>query len=237
MQRDAEAVTEVLTDWTDGGGEAPLEELQDEISAFVDDYRGAPLASLNLGRMLDDVTTILRTHHLALPPDLALLIKTFITLESLGRGLDPDFQMALQAQPLLEAALRARYRPQALARRGWRSLRQTAEVLAGLPADAMRLLRAARRGRIHIEIEVQRLERVSDQLDRAANRITVGVVVAALIIGSSIVMNVGGGPTLLGLPAFGLLGFLGACAGAVWLLWSIARSAHGERSGAGPGRS
>jgi len=61
-------------------------------------------------------------------------------------------------------------------------------------------------------------------MDRAANRITIGIVVAALIIGSSIVMTVQGGPTLLGLPIFGLFGFLIASLGGIWLLVSIWRT-------------
>jgi ubiquinone biosynthesis protein len=64
------------------------------------------------------------------------------------------------------------------------------------------------------------LRQVADQLDRAAQRIAVSLVVAALIVGSSIVMTVGGGPQLLGLPAFGLLGFVGAVGGALWLMFS-----------------
>jgi ubiquinone biosynthesis protein len=69
---------------------------------------------------------------------------------------------------------------------------------------------------------------VGDQLDRAVSRLTVGLIVAALIIGSSIVMTVGGGPQLFGLPAFGLVGFVGAALGGVWLLSSIVRSGkHG----------
>ena len=229
VQREASAVSDVLLEWTRDEDEGDIDALQEDITAFVDQYHGAPLAQLSLGGMLADVTTILRTHRLALPPDLALLIKTFITLEGLGRSLDPGFQMAATAQPLLTAALRARYRPKAVAQRGWQSLQQTATVLANLPSDAMRLLRAARRGRLQHVIEVQHIERVTDQLDRAANRLTIGVVVAALIVGSSIVMTVGGGPTLLGLPAFGLIGFVGAFAGAVYLMGSILRSAHGER--------
>jgi ubiquinone biosynthesis protein len=65
---------------------------------------------------------------------------------------------------------------------------------------------------------------VGDQLDRAVSRLTVGLVVAALIIGSSIVMTVGGGPQLFGLPAFGLIGFVGAGLGALWLVSAIHRS-------------
>ena len=59
------------------------------------------------------------------------------------------------------------------------------------------------------------MKHVGNQLDSAANRLVIGIVVAALIIGSSIVMTVPGGPKLLGLPLFGLLGYLGAAAGGV----------------------
>ena len=76
---------------------------------------------------------------------------------------------------------------------------------------------------------VRRLERVVDQIDRAISRLTVAMVVSALIVGSSIVMMVKGGPTLFGLPAFGLLGYLAAGFGAVWLTWSVLRSGRGER--------
>jgi ubiquinone biosynthesis protein len=68
--------------------------------------------------------------------------------------------------------------------------------------------------------------RVGDQLDRAANRLALALVIAALIVGSSIVMTVAGGPTLFGLPAFGFLGFGGACLGGLWLIRSIWRSTH-----------
>jgi len=92
-----------------------------------------------------------------------------------------------------------------------------------------RLLRAARRGRLEIHIDITHLKHVGNQLDSAINRLVVGIVVAALIVGSSIVMTVPGGPTLLGLPYFGLLGFLGAAIGGVWLLLSIWSSNRADR--------
>ena len=232
VQRRAQPVADVLLEWTDSAAADTLDlsgtvdesVLQADIEAFVDQYHGVPLARLSLGSMLIDVTTILRQHRLALPGDLALLIKAFISLEGMGRGLDPDFHMATEALPMLTKALHARYQPQALARRGWESMRRIAEVVTGLPDDLARLLRAARRGRVQVHIDVQNLQRVGDQLDNAASRLTVALIVAALIIGSSIVMTVGGGPQLFGLPAFGLIGFLGAGLGGVWLLLSITRS-------------
>jgi ubiquinone biosynthesis protein len=226
VERRPQAVADVLLDWAGNASAAQVPQLEDEIEGFVDQYHGTPLSQLNLAQMLAEVTRILREHRLALPSDLALLIKAFISLEGMGRGLDPDFHMASEAQPLLRQVVRARYRPRALAVRGIEALRGTLSSAGQLPQSLARLLRRASRGQIHVAIEVAHLKRTADRLDRAASRVSLALIIAALIIGSSIVMTVGGGPTLLGLPAFGLLGFLGAVAGGLWLLRSIWRGGH-----------
>jgi ubiquinone biosynthesis protein len=230
VERQPQAVAEVLLDWT---GDAPMAQtssqmavLEDEIEAFVEQYHGSSLAQLNLGHMLGEVTGLLREHRLALPADLALLIKAFISLEGMGRGLDPGFHMATEALPLLRQVLRARWQPQALARRQVQSLRRALAELGRVPHDLSQLLRRAREGRLQVNIDIAHLKRAGDQIDRAANRLSMALVVAALIIGSSIVMTVGGGPTLLGLPAFGLLGFAGAVLGALWLIHAMRRGSR-----------
>ncbi len=228
VERNPQTVADVLLDWTGDEHGVNLALLETEIEAFVDQYHGTPLAQLNLGQMLADVTTILREHHLALPSDMALLIKAFITLEGMGRGLDPTFHMTTEAMPLLRQVVRARYKPHTMARRAWQTVRRTLSVAEQLPHDISRLLRNARRGRVHVGIELAHLKRVGDQIDRAANRLTMALVIAALIIGSSIVMTVQGGPTLFGLPAFGFIGFASAFVGGLWLVRAIWRSSKGR---------
>ena len=224
VERQPQAVAGVLLDWTDSRRQADIAQLEEDIEAFVDQYHGTPLAQLRLGEMLLEVTAILRQHRLLLPADLALLIKAFVSLEGMGRGLDPGFHMAAEAQPLLRQLVRARYQPQALTQRGWQQLRGLGVQLGRLPLDLSRALRNLGRGHVQVGIEIAHLRRAADQIDRAANRLSIALVIAALIIGSSIVMTVSGGPKLLGLPAFGLLGFLGAVGGAVWLLRAIRRA-------------
>ncbi|WP_114973423.1 ABC1 kinase family protein [Rhodoferax ferrireducens] len=227
VKHEPRRVADVMLDWT-GDGAMNEDGLLVEIQTFVQQYHGVALKQLRLGAMLSDLVAILRQHQLALPSDLSLLIKAFISLEGMGRELDPDFDMAGEAMPLLEQALRARYAPTALLQRGWRGVSEALSLVAGLPQDISRLLRAARRGRLEIHIDVTHLKRVGNQLDNAASRLTVGIVIAALIVGSSIVMTVPGGPTWLGLPFFGLLGFVGAVIGSIWLLLSIWRSGGKE---------
>ncbi|MEO8024377.1 AarF/UbiB family protein [Polaromonas sp.] len=226
VERQAQAVAEVLLDWAGDGHGINLAQLETEIEAFVDQYHSTPLAELSLSLMLADVTALLREHHLGLPSDLALLIKAFISLEGMGRGLDPGFHMATEATPMLHEVLRTRYEPKALAGRAWKTLRRSLSVIEQLPHDVSRLLRNARRGRLQVHIELAHLKRVGDQIDRAANRLAMALVISALIIGSSIAMTVKGGPTLFGLPLLGSLGFISAVLGGLWLVRAIWRSSR-----------
>jgi ubiquinone biosynthesis protein len=219
---DSTMVADVLLDWsdsteTDGGA------LAGEIDAFIDQYHGAPLKQLDLGAMLSDLITILREHGLTLPPDLALLIKAFITLEGLGRQLDPDFDMAGEAAPLLEQAMLAHSAPGALVQRGWRTLSSTLGLIAGLPQDLRQLLRSARRGTLQVQVEVSTLKHFSDRLDRAASRLALSIVTAALIVGSAIVTTVERAPSSPDQTSFGKLGFIAAVVAGIWLLISIWR--------------
>ncbi|MBB5940470.1 ubiquinone biosynthesis protein [Xanthomonas arboricola] len=224
VTQDAEAVADILLEWTDGEVEVDEARLQLEIAAFVDQYRGVPLKDLRVGAMLGDVTALLRQHALALPADLALMIKTFLTLEGVGRQLDPDFDMAGAAAPYLERVMLQRFAPRAMARRGRRTVLGALELLGDLPRDTRRLLQAARRGRLQLNVETGSLKGFGDQVNRAANRLTMGIVTAALIIGSSIVMNSVGGISSRWLLAIGVCGFVGAALSGVWILFSIWRS-------------
>lgn len=227
VERDPERVAEVLLDWTEQSG---IDEVQlaIDIDGFVDRYHGVPLGQLDLAGMLLEVTVLLRSHRLALPADLALLIKVCLTLEGLGRSLDPDFEMACQAQPFLRRAMAAQLGPRAVARRGARALTDAAGLLATLPRELRRLLRGMRGGGPRVHMEIDELKEFSHQVAHSANRLAGSMVIAALIVGSSITMTVKGGPTLLGLPFFGLLGFIGAAFAGIWLLWSIFRSGGGR---------
>ncbi len=225
VKRDAERVARILLDWS-AESDADDDRLEDDIAEFIDHYHGVPLEQLDMSAMIGEMTGVLRRHHLLLPADLVLMLKAFITLEGMGRSLDPSFDMASEAAPVVERVLKHHYSPAAVAGRMQKSLVEAVRVLGGLPNDLSSLLRAARRGRIEVHVDINSLKEVSHRLDTAASRLTLGVVTAALIIGSAIAMNVE--PSETGLPIFGLLGFIGAALGGVWLLISIWRSGRDD---------
>jgi ubiquinone biosynthesis protein len=225
--RDADGVVDVLLDWA-GTERIDAGRLAVDVDALIDRYHGIALQDLRMGAMLADMTALLREHSLALPADLALVLKACVTLETYGRELDPAFDMVGEAAPFLRAATLARSGPAALAKRGWRAAAALAGIAGDLPQDLRELIRAARSGRLQMHVDLTSLQSFGRQVDTSANRLAIGIVTAALIVGSAIVMTIEGGPTLLGLPFFGLAGFVGAVLAGAWLLVSILRSGGGR---------
>lgn len=223
VKKDEEGMLEVLLDWS---GESIQDEdrLAYDVTELMQSYDDLQLKDVNIGALLNDITAVMRDNNLVLPADLTLLFKTLITLEGLGQQLDPEFHMIDQVTPFVERIIQQRYTPQALLARGRKSVREALEVVADLPRDLRNLLRDMRRGRVKIDLDLKRLDHFGHQLDSASNRLTMGILTASLVVGSSIIMTVEGGPKLFGLPLFGLLGFLIAFVNSLWIILSIWRS-------------
>jgi len=216
-------VAEILEDWSDNI-HTDEQVLTVDIEAFVDQYSSLSLKDLNLTSMMTDLMALLRDHRLILPPDLVLLIKAYITLDGLGRYLDPNFNTLVFAAPYTREIMMERYRPEVIAKKGWRHMVSIADLLTSLPKDLRKLIRASRQGAFQVDINVRHLDYYVGKTDSAISRLTMGIVTAAWIIGSSITMTVKGGPEIFGIPAFGFLGFIFAAMGGVWLLLSMWQS-------------
>lgn len=221
--KDEVGMLDVLVVWA-GDAEVDEEKLAYDLTELVMSYDNLALKDIRLGDLLSDVTAIMRGNNLALPPDLTLLFKALITLEGLGHQLDSDFHMVDDLEPFIRALMEARYTPAAVMARTRRSIKELAGVITGLPRDLVRLLRQARRGRLRIDLDLKRLDDFGAQLNRASNRLTMGILTASLVIGSSIVLTVDGGPDFFGLPLLGALGFILAVINSLWIVASIWRS-------------
>ena len=223
---DEEPMINVLLDWA---GDAQVDEakLASDLDDLVFDYEGVPLKDLRIAVLLRQFAGLIREHSFVIPADLALMFKAIITMEGLGRQYDPDFQVVDHLEPLLRRARLERYQPEVLLKRGRNAVTDFFDVAAGVPRDLARLLRDARRGKVRVDLDLKRLDQFGTQLDRSIDRATMGIMTASLVIGSSIVMTVQGGPTLLDLRLYtmlGLGGYLLAFCNSIWIIFGIWRS-------------
>ena len=219
VHNNEEGMLQVLMEWT-GDGEIDEAKLGHDVSELMFGYDNLQLKDVKVGLMLTEIASLIRENSLVLPADLTLLFKALITLEGLGQQLDPAFQLSDHLAPFVRNVIAERYTPEALLKQGRKGVREAFEVVAGLPKDLARLMREVRRGRLRIDLDLKRLDQFGQQLDRASNRITMGILTASLVIGSSIVMTVDGWRFM------GFIGFILAFLNSLWVILSIWRSGN-----------
>ena len=164
---------------------------------------------------------ISREHELIQPADLTLVFKALISLEGLGRQLDPEFQLVPHLTPFVKQVIISRFHPANVLKRGRVGLMEALHVLSGVPKDIGRLVKQARRGNMRIDLDLKRLDHFGTQMARSANRLTMGIITGAMMIGSAIISTVNAGPTILGIPVLGFLGFLFSSLITIWLMFAI----------------
>ncbi len=199
-------------------------ELVGDLGRLVNYYHHMPLSHLAVSRVLADLYALIRRYGISLPVDLALTLKVLVTLDSLGKRLDPDFDFVSAARPFVLKVRTRRLRGW-LDREGLLQLAEDSGKLArALPSEIHDLLKKAGSGRLKLRLDLEELGGVVREIDRSVNRLSFAVVIAGILIGSSFVTREGAGPSFLGLPILGLAGFSVAVVLGIWFLVGTLRS-------------
>ncbi len=209
-------------------GRPSLDAMEYDLQRLLMRYWGISLEEIPVGEMLGEIFTTAYQHKVYLPGDLALLARTLITLEGTGRLLDPEFVLVDAVRPFAEQLVRERMSPVAAGRRGLRALRQAADLAQAFPRRLDDLWDQLEEGEITLGVDVRRLETIVQKANSMVNRVAFSIVVAALIIGSALILH--GGKDQWELPILGVgipvaqIAFLGAVFAGAWLLISMIRS-------------
>jgi len=224
LDRDVDQLIAVLVHSGELIEEISLPSLRKALSDFIDDYYEVPLEELKAGKLLADFVELLVQFHIRFSPDLMLLAKALITIEGIGRDLDPDFNMVAHLKPFMARLLVEKSSPANLSREGARLVRSYASLLKNLPQDLKEFITRINRNKFKIDLEHRGLEKLITDLDKSSNRLSFSMLIAALIVGSSIIMQTDKGPLLFGFPVLGLLGYSMAALLGFWLAFAILRS-------------
>lgn len=224
LQRDADSVISQLLYSGELMDETNIRHLKRDLNEFIDDYYEVPLQEIKVGKLLTEFVEILMLYRIKFPSDLMLLAKALVTMEGIGRQLDPDFDMISHLRPFMEKLLRERVTPGSLSREMLRTTKAYGSLLKNLPRDLKEFINRVNRNKFKIDLEHRGLEKLITDLDKSSNRISFSLLIAALIVGSSIIMQTDKGPMLLGFPALGFLGYSIAGVLGLWLAIAILRS-------------
>jgi len=224
LDRDADSIISQLLYRGDLLDEVNHRMLKRDLSEFIDDYYDLPLQSINVGKMLMEFVDILSVYRIKFPPDLMLLAKALVTMEGIGRQLDPEFNMIGHLKPFLERIVRERMGPASFSKETIRIFQGYSALAKNLPRDIKEFINRVNRNKFKIDLEHRGLERLINDLDKSSNRLSFSLIIAALIVGSSLIMQTEKGPMLLGFPILGMLGYSIAAFLGLWLAIAILRS-------------
>ena len=198
-----------------------MDRLEYEVTEIIEQYSSASLSEIKIRDLLDRFGRITSENHLRFVPGFYLLFKALITIEGVGLLLDPAFNLTREVEPYARRLMRNNPRLKYLPFDVYFTLLDMASLLKDLPFEVKDLMRMVKTGETRIQFEHRGLDSLALKLDRAVNRMVFAIVLAALVIGSSVVIHSGMPPYLHGVPLIGVLGFGIAGLLAVWLLFSM----------------
>jgi ubiquinone biosynthesis protein len=193
------------------------EELQADVEDFLDEYTGQPLDQFDLSGCLNAIVEIIRQHMIVLPAKLAMLLKVLIMLEGTAQQLNPRFNLAEVIEPYARKSLQQKYSPQRFLKTLQLRYRDWSKLLEILPRDAADILHRMKKGSFDVHLNHRRLE-------TTVNRLVLGILTAALFMGSTLLLSNAVPPLAWEISIPGAVGCGVAVGLGYWLVRAIKRS-------------
>ena len=184
-----------------------------EVNDLVADYTSSSIHDLNVCSALNELAELIRRHRITLPPPLSLLVRTLVELEGTAQKLNPRFSLAEVIRPFYTRMVHRRLSPRRILSRMQRNYRGWERLVESLPHDLGDVTKRIRDGTFSVHLHHR-------NLDLVVNRLVLGVVTAALIVGSSLLWSMKAPPAVAGLSVIGGVGYLAA----VYLGWRLMRA-------------
>jgi ubiquinone biosynthesis protein len=207
---------------------------RDRVQDIVEQTQDATLGELQVGRVFLDMAKHAGETGIRLPAELTMLGKALLNLDGIGRVLAPDFDPAASIQRNSNRIMRQRMLKAISPGNVYGGLLEVKDLVTRFPARVNKILDAAADNKLGLKLDTGLdAHGFMMGLQTVANRITVGLILAALIVGAAMLLQIPTRFTIFGYPGLGMLFFLGAAAGGLMLLFRIASADRRKRHEAG----
>ena len=223
LEDDALGVCDQIIDIGVPGEDTDLQELRTDVQRAMAHYAGLSTAELNLGDVLEDIMGAIFRHRVRMPTAFASVLRALVLVEGNCRQLSPSFDFREPAQQVTREVLREWVRPDNVLRELWRAARDMHRFSVLIPRQVSELLAKAQSGGLQVKLEAAEREDLLRRADVMCNRLAFALVVAAIIVGSSVMLASERAVGLLSTPGAIAYGLIGALMG-LYLLYSILMS-------------
>jgi ubiquinone biosynthesis protein len=206
--RDSHGLKRALLRFTPEGRVDNEKDLEYDIAEFFDSYSNRTLEQIEGAEVIEGLNGMFYAYKIKIPPNMLLLLKALVIIEGVGLFLDPNYNIIANIDPFVRRLMRHKYGPEKLTQRVVKSLTDLAEMATSLPEDMEAIIRKVREGKLRIEFEHKGLESLFQKMDEVSNRISITLLLSALILGSSLIVLAEVPPYIGNIPALGFFGFV-----------------------------
>ena len=221
VHQDEISTTKALLTITIHENEPDQRLLEKDVADFMGRHLYKALKDIEIGKLLQHLLELAARHRLSIPPDIFLMMKALGTIEGVGLMLDPEFNMIARSEPFIRHIKLARFDPQRIAGDIMRVTSETLEFFQQFPRDMLEITRLIRQRKLYFKHEIQDLDTMMDTHDQISNRISFSIIIAALLIGSALIVISKTPPLFYDISLIGIIGFLAAAVMGIWLLIAI----------------
>ncbi len=224
IQRDTDTLLRLIPYLTaDAPSDMNLNRLETDLLDLIDSHYGLSLKDIQVGELVLSLMNLLNEHRLRIRSDFALLSRAMLALEGLGKELAPDFNLMEEAGVLIVELVKERWSVKALSQDFRSQGLNLYDLIQDLPSRLKAFFRKIDKGDMTFTFKHTGLSVLNNTLERISNRVTFGIIIAALIVGSSMIITTGVKPLLFGFPALGVVGYLVSGILGLWLIVNILR--------------
>jgi ubiquinone biosynthesis protein len=209
-----------LTSWDD---EPDIRQLERDVADFMGQHLFKPLKNIEVGKLLNHILELISRHRLMIAPDIFLMMKAMATIEGVALILDPEFDMIVQTEPFIRRIKISRFHPERIADDLIRLVSEMLQFVEKFPKDVLEIARLIRQQKLSLKIEHNGLDAMLATHDRISNRISFSIIIAALIVGSALIVISEIPPLFYGISLIGIVLFSTAAIMGIWLLVAILR--------------
>lgn len=196
----------------------------EDVSEIVEKANNVTCGGMELGKLMNGMITISIEHGIKMPDSLFILGKTVMIAENLARKICPELDISQVLKPAAIEYLKETLRPGLFSGSLYKQMSTVSESVFNLPKDICQAVRNLANNDTRITFYHRNLNWMYDMLDISSSRIAFGLILAALMVGSAVIMHTGRGPLLWGYPILGTVGFILSGTIGVLVLFSMLRA-------------
>ncbi|KDR96090.1 ubiquinone biosynthesis protein [Peptoclostridium litorale DSM 5388] len=220
--KDVERIVESLFQLEAIGTGADTRKIKEELVFYIHYYYSLPVERINIKELLQEFMLFARKNGIRLPSQFGLLAKAIISVEGTGKLLSPKFSLSIAIEGFIKKSHFEKKRYENIAREYRYYADEIARDLKAIPGQIRWVADHIRKNNIKLSIDEVRLFSLEREIDKMANRLSISLIISAIIVGSSIVTTAGGtGPSFKGYPVIGVIGYSVATVMGFFLVFSM----------------